>query len=149
MLRGALLIALVALLAGCGSARTATPTTTTATTTAGHVCKARVASLVVAVIDGDTLRRVSGARVRLLHQKETTNRRGVVVFRGPKRRLTVAVSARHYTAARVRLNFWHRIQTIRIYQPRLQWPLLGTAQCPDWEPGRRRRGTWREWRSSA
>ena len=126
MWRGALLIALVVLLAGCGGAPTATPTTTT-TTTIGHPCKARIASLVVTVIDGDTLQHVRGARVRLLRQKATTNRRGIVVFRGPKRRLVVAVSARHYTAADVRLNFQHRIQTIRIYQPSLQWPLYGAT----------------------
>ncbi|MDX6480755.1 MAG: hypothetical protein QOG85_1265 [Gaiellaceae bacterium] len=120
---------------------------TPTTTTAGHAhlaCKVRIARLVVNVVDGDTLRRVAGARVRLLHRKATTNHRGIAVFRGPKRRLTVAVSARRYTAAHVRLNFHRRMQTVRIYQPRLQWPLYGaTLQRTQAQPNIRIRPPFR------
>src|SRR5438045_4936300 len=125
MRRGVLLIALVALSAGCGGAQTATPTTTV-----GHMhraCKLQVAVLEVTVIDGATLRRVPGAHVRLLRSKAVTNKHGQAEFRGPERRLEVGVSARHYTPVRVPVNFRRRKQTIRIYQPRLQWPLYGAT----------------------
>ncbi len=126
MRRGAVVIALVALLAGCGGAQTAAPPTTTTTAKPLHrYCRAVVANLVVTVLDGDTLQRVRGVRVRLLHRKEVTNPQGVAEFRGPERRLEVAVAARHYSAVHVRLNFRRRRQTIRVYQKRLQWPLYG------------------------
>ena len=127
--RGALLIALVGLLAGCGGARTASPTTTTtATKPVRRSCPAGIANLVVNVLDGDTLRRVPSAHVRLLHRKATTDRHGVAELRGPKRRLEVRISARNYTAVRVALNYRRRREhTIRIYQPRLQWPVYGAT----------------------
>ena len=131
MRRGALLIALVALLAGCGGARTAaSPTTTAAKKPAHRSCPVISGRLVVTVLNGDTLQRVRGARVRMLDRRGRTNRHGVAAFTGPRRDLRVVVSARRYTAVRVHRSFRRRwMQTIRIYQPRLQWPLYGaTAQ---------------------
>ena len=130
MRRWALLIALVALAAGCGGADDTATTTMAARHAVRHVhhaCKVQIAPLVVTVLDGDTLRRVRGARVRLLHRSRSTNHHGVAVFNGPQRRLKVAISARHYTAVHVRRNFRRRMQTVRIYQPRLQWPLYGAT----------------------
>jgi type IV pilus biogenesis protein CpaD/CtpE len=127
--RAGLLIALVALLAGCGSGRPATPTTTTSptTTTTHKPCPVRIGNLHVTVIDGDTLRRVPRARVRLLHRRARTDRQGLAIISGPRRRVKVHVSARGYTTAHPLLNFERRLQTVRIYQPRLQWPVYGAT----------------------
>jgi outer membrane protein assembly factor BamB len=126
--RGVVLGAVAAvLLAGCGGTHQAAPTTITTTPKPSkhRACRIEVAKLVITVLDGDTLQRVKGARVRVHNLHGVTNRHGVVVLRGQRRRLGVSVSRRGYTPVRVRLNFERRRQTIRVFQPRLQWPIYG------------------------
>jgi outer membrane protein assembly factor BamB len=83
--------------------------------------------LVVTILDGDLLKGVRGARVRILGVSVLTNAHGRALFRQPRRRLLVDVSARGYTPVRERLDFQRRHQTIRLYQPQLQWPLYGAT----------------------
>lgn len=130
MRRGVVLIAFVALLAGCGGAHHAAPT-------APHrhhpkhkpsPPSAKPANLVVTILDGNGLARVRGARVTILGRSRRTDKHGVAVLRRPRRKLVVSVSARGYTPVSVRKNFLpSRKQTIRIYQPKLQWPLYGAT----------------------
>jgi outer membrane protein assembly factor BamB len=136
VLRRLLLLAgLAALLAGCagGGARTVSTTTATPATTPKPKAKPKhvlqpppqTAKLVVTVLDGDLRERVRGAVVRLWGKHGRTNKHGVAVIRGPRRRLEVTVAARGYTTVQRRVDFQRRRQTIRIYQPDLQWPLYG------------------------
>jgi outer membrane protein assembly factor BamB/predicted small lipoprotein YifL len=129
------LAALAGLLAGCGrSGHQAAPTVTQQTkppkskpkTT--HRVSRHHPSLSVTILDGDRRTRVRGARVTLRGYSERANRHGVTVFKAPRRRLKVRVSARGYTPASFRVNFRHRYrQTLRIYQPGLQWPVYGAT----------------------
>jgi outer membrane protein assembly factor BamB len=89
---------------------------------------AKIAPLVVTILDGDRRVRVRYARVRLWGKRGRTNRHGVTVITAPRRSLEVAVSAHGYTPVRVRVDFrGSRRRTIRIYQPDLQWPLYGAT----------------------
>ena len=138
MIRRLLLLAvLAALLAGCGGSHQAAPTTTQPkppkpkpkTTTTHHGGKHHT-QLIVTILDGDRRVRVRGAKVELHGLHGRTNRHGVTVFDAPRRRLDVTVSARGYTAERLRVNFRHRYrQTLRIYQPGLQWPVYGATEA--------------------
>jgi len=85
------------------------------------------AKLVVTVLDGDRLVRVRGARVRILHRSGVTNAHGTAVIAAPQRLLVVSVSAHGYTPVSTRLNFCRRKQTVRIYEPKLQWPFYGAT----------------------
>lgn len=124
--RRGVLIAVTLLLAGCGGSHQAAPTTTVPTTTAKHrSCHFKVAKLVITVLDGDTLHRVRGALVRIHNLHGVTDKNGVVVLKGQRRRLGVSVSRHGYTPAHARLNFARRHQTVRVFQPRLQWPIYG------------------------
>jgi outer membrane protein assembly factor BamB len=125
--RGVVLIACGALLAGCAGGRHATTPAHPHHVHHTHTPPAQVAKLVVTIVDGDGLARVRGARVAILRKHERTDPHGRVVLRGPRRRLVVRVSAHGYTPVRLRVDFRRRKQTIRIYQPRLQWPLYGAA----------------------
>lgn len=128
MRRGVPVVLGVALLAGCGGSHTAPPPTTTTTKqvkNTHHGCRLRKAKLVITILDGDTLQRVRGARVRIHNLHGVTNKHGVVVLNGQRRRLDVSVSRHGYTTTTARLNFLRRHQTIRVYQPRLQWPVYG------------------------
>jgi outer membrane protein assembly factor BamB len=129
-------VALGALLAGCaGSHRAAPPPVKPKPKpkprpkpTHG---KARHHSyLTVTILDGDRRVRVRGARVSLLGRTGRTDRHGVTVFKAPRRRLEVSVSARGYSPERFNVNFRQRYrQTLRIYQPDLQWPLYGATKA--------------------
>jgi outer membrane protein assembly factor BamB len=126
--RGVVLIAFTVLLAGCGGTHQAAPTTTTAppTTTSTHrACRIHSVKLVITILDGDTLQRVEGAHVRIHNLRGVTDKHGVVVLKGQQRRLSVQVSRHGYSPVRARVNFARRHQTIRVYQPRLQWPVYG------------------------
>jgi outer membrane protein assembly factor BamB len=86
--------------------------------------------LVVTILDGDRRVRVPHARVSLDGKTGRTDRHGVTTFDAPRKRLEVSVRARGYTFARFRVNFHHRRrQTLRIYQPALQWPLYGATEA--------------------
>src|SRR5438105_2211895 len=72
MRRAALLIALVALLAGCGGAQTATRSPTTTVGHAHGACKALIASLVVTVVDGEAYIGNRHATIRAVSMRSGT-----------------------------------------------------------------------------
>ena len=88
--------------------------------------------------NGDTMRRVRGATVRIGPHVARTDRRGVAHIRIKHRAaLTVTVAAPGYERVSVREWFrQHRLVTIFVYQPRLQWTMYGAtlsrAQAQDW-----------------
>jgi outer membrane protein assembly factor BamB len=67
--------------------------------------------------------------VSLWGKRGRTDKHGVTTIEGPRKRLLVRVEAKGYTPATVRLNFQRRRQTIRIYQPDLQWPVYGATKA--------------------
>jgi outer membrane protein assembly factor BamB len=128
--------ALAASLAACGGSghrhAVAPPSTTVKKSKpkpAHHpTTPARIAKLVVTILDGDRRVRVRDARVRLWHKSGRTDRRGVTTLEAPRRRLEVSVSAHGYTPARFLVDFRrNRGQTLRIYRPDLQWPIYGAT----------------------
>lgn len=93
-----------------------------------HVVR-RPARLILTVVDGDTSRRIPGARVSLWGRHDRTDGSGVAEIRVPWRRaLNVTVRARGFTGRRV-YELFHRYRevTIRIYRPEFQWPLYGAT----------------------
>jgi outer membrane protein assembly factor BamB len=143
--RGLAVLALVALLAACGGSghrHVMTPPPTKPKPKpkpAPHRAKrhAHHAKLEVTILDGDRRIRVHGARVRLAGLSGRTNRHGITKFKAPRRRLEVSVKARGYSTAHFRVNFRHRWrQTLRIYQPGLQWPLYGATAARTQAPAR-------------
>ena len=129
--------AIVALLAGCGGSGHRAATTTAPSKPkpkpkpklkphVRHGPSTPGGKVVVTILDGDRRVRVQHAVVRLDHQTGRTDRHGVTLIDAPRRRLDVSVSARGYSPVQVRLDFKTRPrQTIRIYQPDLQWPFYG------------------------
>jgi outer membrane protein assembly factor BamB len=88
----------------------------------------RRARVVVTVVDGDTNRRLRGARVRIGHHRTTAKRHGVAVLRVRRAPLVVTASRRGYAARSVRFDFRHRRRnTIRLYAPKVQWPRYGAT----------------------
>lgn len=85
------------------------------------------AKLVVTVVNGDTHRRVHGARVGIGPHMARTDRQGVAVIRVQRRvPLVVSVRARGFGPKSVRMAFQRRRKvTVRIYDPRLQWRMYG------------------------
>jgi outer membrane protein assembly factor BamB len=132
-----LVAGVVALLAGCGGSGHRTASTTAPSPKpkpkphVRHGPSNPRGKVVVTILDGDRRLRVRGAVVKLWKQSARTDRHGETVIDAPRRRLPVSVSARGYTPVHIRLDFKHRPrQTIRIYQPALQWPVYGA------DPGR-------------
>jgi outer membrane protein assembly factor BamB len=125
--------ALGLLLAGCGAGHRAASTVThpkPKPKPAHHRRPAPKYNLVVTILDGDRRVRVPGAVVRLWGKHGRTNRHGQTVIKAPRTRLEVSVSAPGYTPARLQVNFARRWrQTLRIYQPDLQWPLYGATEA--------------------
>jgi outer membrane protein assembly factor BamB len=85
------------------------------------------AKVVVTVVNGDTHRRVRGARVTVGGRSARTNARGeaelVLRRRAP---LLVGVRARNYADKSVRMPFQKRRKvTVRVYRPALQWRMYG------------------------
>jgi outer membrane protein assembly factor BamB len=120
---------LVALLAGCGSSgHRASPTTTLTKPKPARRSTVQFTKLVVTVLDGDRGGRVRGAVVKLWGKRLRTGRHGATEIKGPRQRLEVSVSAVGYSPASFRIDFRHRrLQTVRIYQPDLQWPIYGAT----------------------
>jgi outer membrane protein assembly factor BamB len=130
--RALVLAALVALLAGCGSGHhAASPPVKLKPKPKPLQPKPRLPGpLVVTILDGDRRVRVPGARVGLLGKRGRTDRHGVTEFQVPRKRLEVRVVAKGYSTVTRRLNFaQRRKQTIRIYQPDLQWPVYGATSA--------------------
>jgi outer membrane protein assembly factor BamB len=129
--------ALLALVAGCGGAGHSAPTTTATVKPKPkpkpHVTQqrpAKVAQIRVTVLDGDRRIRVPHAIVKVWGHRSRTDRHGITFMDAPRRRLDVSVAARGYTPARFRVDFGHRPwQTLRIYQPGLQWPFYGATEA--------------------
>jgi outer membrane protein assembly factor BamB len=126
----------VGLAAGCGEARSTEPElhAPAMKRIAGKketwldVCRRSV--LVVTVVDGDTYRRLRGARVRIGSRAAYTGRRGVaeIPVRCRRRTLTVRVHARGHAAKAERKWFVRRRKvTVRVYRPELQWPMYGVT----------------------
>jgi outer membrane protein assembly factor BamB len=125
MRRALPLLAVLALVAGCGSTEKAAVTTTAKATPAQH--PKRLRNVLVTVLDGDTGVRVRGARVRIGSHSALTDRHGVAgVPIRHRAALPVTIARRGYATRTVRLWFrQHPRSTARIYQPRLQWPMYG------------------------
>jgi outer membrane protein assembly factor BamB len=126
-----------ALLAGCGSGRhAASPPVKPKPKPKPVQAKPRLPGpLVVTILDGDRRVRVRGARVTLMGRRGRTDRHGVTEFNVPRKRLEVRVVAKGYTTVTRRLDFAHRRrQTIRIYQPDLQWPVYGATKARTQSP---------------
>jgi outer membrane protein assembly factor BamB len=87
------------------------------------------ARLVVTVVDGDRSARVHRAAVTLWGRRARTNASGVAEIHVPWRRpLHVTVGARGFDTRTVYENFKaSRKVTIRLYQPKLQWPMYGAT----------------------
>ena len=85
------------------------------------------AVLVVTVVNGDTNRRVRGARVELAGKAAVTDARGEARVRVRRRApLVVGVRAEGFTAKELRLPFQRsRKQTVRVYRPDQQWLMYG------------------------
>ena len=131
--RAAVLVALAGLAAACGEAGRdrAAPAvhrldgqTTPVTRT-----PPRPRRVLVSVLDGDLRRYVRGARVTLGRLSDRTNRHGVAVLTVRRRTSSlVTVRARGYAPTTRRLPFGRRpFWRVRIYQPRLQWPIYGAT----------------------
>ncbi|MDX6447890.1 MAG: hypothetical protein QOD08_353 [Gaiellaceae bacterium] len=138
--RLATLGALVALASACGEAQhSATPESTSnrvllsrkgpGRALAGAHRLARPAILQVTLVNGDTLRRVSGGRVRIAGKATQTNRRGVArIHVADRHPYPVRVNVRGFAARTVRESFRRRRKvTIRVYRPELQWPFYGAT----------------------
>ena len=132
-LRAAVLLVLAGLAAGCGEAgrHRAAPA---AHRPDGKPTKvtpkpARPRRVLVTVLDGDLRRHVKGARVTLGRRTAKTNRHGVATLKVRRRTSSlVTVRARGYRPATRRLSFGRRpFWRVRIYQPRLQWPVYGAT----------------------
>ena len=128
-------LALVALLAGCGGGKHAAPPPATTQPKPKPKPKPKpthdahqMTKLVVTVLDGDKRERVGGARVSLWGKSGRTDRHGVTTITAPRGRHEVSVSARGYAPVSTPVNFQHsRWQTVDVYQPDLQWPLYGAT----------------------
>jgi outer membrane protein assembly factor BamB len=85
--------------------------------------------VLVTVIDGDTGRRVRGARVSIGRRAGTTDGDGVAGVPVLRRAaLPVTVSRRGYETRTVRLWFrQHPRSSLRVYQSQLQWPVYGAS----------------------
>jgi outer membrane protein assembly factor BamB len=89
--------------------------------------RARPAAVQVTVVDGDTNRRVRGARVTIGRRAAHSDRHGVARVKLARRAALVTVASKPgYDARAVRLAFrTHPKSTIRIYRRSLQWTMYG------------------------
>jgi outer membrane protein assembly factor BamB len=85
--------------------------------------------LVLTVVDGDRNARVPKAAVRLWGRSARTNGSGVAEIVVPRRQwLNVTVGARGFGTRTLWENFLvSRKVTLRVYQPKLQWPMYGAT----------------------
>jgi outer membrane protein assembly factor BamB len=143
MLRGVVLLALLWVLAGCAGG-SGGETTTRAQPGAGRALAARPqpphhahatrarhrrVRLILTIVNGDTDRRVRGARVTVWRRHGITDSHGVAEIVVPRLRpMPVSVVARGFTYRSVWMSFRDgRKVTLRIYRPELQWPLYGAS----------------------
>jgi outer membrane protein assembly factor BamB len=130
-----LLLAGAVLLGGCGSQRAATPPATPTATKPARSHRApapdaaprRLSAVQVTVVDGDTNRRVRGARVTIGRRSARSDRNGVAHVK-LRRRSSLLTTAEKpgYGERAVRLPFrTHPKSTVRIYRRSLQWTMFG------------------------
>jgi outer membrane protein assembly factor BamB len=89
--------------------------------------KATATKALVTVVDGDTHRRIRGARVVIGHRSDYANRRGLAAVKIKRRTaLEVRVSKPGYTTRTVRMPFRQKREvTVRVYRKSLQWTMFG------------------------
>lgn len=127
-MRRALLLAGAALLVGCGSHhRVVVPAAPVRPVPAPDLPYRPAVQ--VTVVDGDTNRRVRGARVTIGRVTVRSDRSGVARIPLPRRAALVTTAWKGgYAPVSVRLSFRSRPQsTIRIYRRSLQWTMYGAA----------------------
>ena len=90
----------------------------------------RITRVVVTVVDGDTHRRVRGARVVIGARGDYANKRGRAYLPIKRRTaLPVRVSKPGYSARMVRMPFKQRRRvTVRLFRPDLQWTMYGANE---------------------
>jgi len=124
---------LLALLAGCAAtsrldrvAEFEPASPPVRTLTVRHLTRAVVR---VTVVNGDTHKRVRGARVVIGKRGDYADAKGVAKVRLRARTaLEVRASAPGYSTRTVRMPFKaRRLVTIKLYRPALQWPMYGAS----------------------
>ena len=136
LLVGVLPFATALLLAGCGSRHEATTTVASPLRTVRHEAPAPdiapLPAVQVTVVDGDTNRRVRGARVTIGRHSARSDRHGVARVPLARRAALVTHAFKSgYGRRAVRFPFrTHPKSTIRIYRRSLQWTMYGA------DPGR-------------
>ena len=83
--------------------------------------------VLVTVVDGDTHKRVKGARVVIGRRSDYANTRGLAAVRIKHRTaLPVRISKPGYSTRTVRMPFrQHRLVTVRLFRKALQWTMFG------------------------
>ena len=83
----------------------------------------------VSVVDGDRGNPVRGALVRIGRHARISDHRGIARVHLKRRGdLIVQVKRRGYAPAAQRFQFRnHPLRTVRVYQPKLQWPMYGVV----------------------
>jgi len=123
---GVLLLVIAGLTAGCGGAslepgavRTDSPTQR----------PKHAVDVVVIVKDGDTGRRIRGARVRIGPHRARTNKRGIALLRLSRYGTFVVRAVAHgYPQRELALPFdKRRFRQVPLYRPQLQWPMYGAT----------------------
>jgi len=89
--------------------------------------KPKATKALVTIVDGDTRRRVRGARVVIGRRADYANRRGLAAVKIKRRTaLEVRVSKPGYTTRTVRMPFRQKREvTVRVYRKALQWTMFG------------------------
>jgi outer membrane protein assembly factor BamB len=131
LLAGAPPIAVALLLTGCGAQHDAATTAASRTPTVRHDVPAPdvapPSAVQVTVVDGDTNRRVRGARVTIGRRSARSDRHGVAQIPLGRRAAVITRAQKPgYGKRSVRLSFrTHPKSTIRIYRRSLQWTMYG------------------------
>jgi outer membrane protein assembly factor BamB len=131
-----LLLVGAALLGGCGSRHEAAPITTTTVSKPAPTVRRppvhqtaprRRTAVQVTVVDGDTNRRIRGARVTIGERSARSDRHGVAHVKLLRRSALLTTAEKPgYGERAVRLAFrTHPKSTVRIYRRSLQWAMYG------------------------
>ena len=94
--------------------------------------------VLVTVVDGDTHKRLQGARVVIGKRADYANTRGLAAVRiKHSTALEVRISKPGYATRTVRMPFKQRREvTARLYRKALQWTMFGAQRPADEHPGR-------------
>jgi len=121
-------LVIAGLAAGCGGAPSKQKPAATRADSPVRPVKHAVRVLVI-VRDGDTGRRIAGARVRIGPHRARTNRHGLASLDLSRRgRFLVRALARGYPEQQYRLRFGkRRYHAVALYRPQLQWTMYGVT----------------------